>query len=250
MVNLGAGNPFNETSNATSYYHHSIGGYHAAKLHRYQDLIDRQLNSEISRATGAISEAQGDMTRVPMDSIAPVMNMLNTKYFIFGTGQQAVPVLHPRANGNGWFVTSLKFVKNADEEMAGLTGLDTKQAAVADVRFKEQLDGTPLDSGRVSLKAYEANRLAYEVESAKGGVVVFSEIYYPGWTVTIDGQPSELGRVNYVLRALKVPAGRHQVVMEFRPSSVSTTDTIGFVALAIVVLLFIGALVMSLRKKH
>lgn len=250
VVNLGAGNPFNETSNATSYYHHSIGGYHAAKLHRYQDLIDRQLNSEISRATGAISEAQGDMTRVPMDSIAPVMNMLNTKYFIFGSGQQAVPVLNPRANGNGWFVTSLKFVKNADEEMAGLTGLDTKQAAVADVRFKEQLDGTPLDSGHVSLKAYEANRLAYEVESAKGGVVVFSEIYYPGWTVTIDGQPSELGRVNYVLRALKVPAGRHQVVMEFRPSSVSTTDTIGFVALAIVVLLFIGALVMSLRKKH
>ena len=250
VVNLGAGNPFNETSNATSYYHHSIGGYHAAKLHRYQDLIDRHLNKEITAAAGAINAAEGDMTRVPMDSVAPVMNMLNTKYFIFGNGQHAVPVLNPRANGNAWFVSSLRFVNNADAEMAALDGLDTKHAAVADARFKAVLDGTPLDSGSVSLTAYDANRLAYNVETAKGGVVVFSEIYYPGWTVTIDGHEAELGRVNYVLRALKVPAGRHEVVMEFRPASVTTTDTIGYAALAAVALLFIAALVMSIRSKH
>ena len=250
VVNLGAGNPFNETSNATSYYHHSIGGYHAAKLHRYQDLIDRQLNTELSKAAGAISAAGGDMSRVPMDSIAPVMNMLNTKYFIFGSGQSAVPVLNARANGNGWFVGSLRFVKNADEEMAALTGLDTKHAAVADARFKEQIDGSALDSGRVQLLTYAPNQLSYEVESARGGVVVFSEIYYPGWTATIDGKPAELGRVNYVLRALKVPAGKHKVEMEFRPSTVTTTDTIGYVALALTLLLFVAAIWVSVRKKE
>ncbi len=248
VVNLGGGSPFNETSNATSYYHHSIGGYHAAKLHRYQDLIDRQLNNEITQAAGAINMANGDMTQVPMDSLAPVMNMLNTKYFIFGSGQTATPILNPAANGNGWFVTDLKFVKDADGEMAALTGLDTKHKAVADARFKAQLDGTALDSGLVQLTSYEPNLLKYTVDTKKGGVAVFSEIYYPGWTATIDGQPAELGRVNYVLRALKIPAGKHEVVMEFRPASVSTTNAIGYAALALVLILFVGALVVAVRK--
>ncbi len=248
VVNLGGGNPFNETSNATAYYHHSIGGYHAAKLHRYQDLIDRQLNNEITQAAGAINMANGDMTQVPMDSIAPVMNMLNTKYFIFGSGQAATPVMNPAANGNGWFVGQLQFVKDADGEMAALTGLDTKHKAVADERFKAQLDGSPLDSGSVQLTSYEPNELKYTVDTKKGGVAVFSEIYYPGWTATIDGQPAELGRVNYVLRALRIPAGKHEVVMEFRPASVSTTNAIGYAALALVLILFVGALVMAVRK--
>lgn len=248
VVNLGGGSPFNETSNATSYYHHSIGGYHAAKLHRYQDLIDRQLNREITQTAGAINMAGGDMARVPMDSIAPVMNMLNTKYFIFGSGQTATPVLNPAANGNGWFVSQLDFVKDADSEMAALTGLDTKHKAVADARFKAQLDGSPLDSGLVTLTSYEPNLLKYTIDTQKGGVAVFSEIYYPGWTATIDGKPADLGRVNYVLRALKIPAGKHEVVMEFRPTSVSTTNAIGYTALAIVLILFVGALVVAARK--
>lgn len=192
--------------------------------------------------------ANGDMTQVPMDSIAPVMNMLNTKYFIFGSGQAATPVMNPAANGNGWFVGQLQFVKDADGEMAALTGLDTKHKAVADERFKAQLDGSPLDSGSVQLTSYEPNELKYTVDTKKGGVAVFSEIYYPGWTATIDGQPAELGRVNYVLRALKIPAGKHEVVMEFRPASVSTTNAIGYAALALVLILFVGALVMAVRK--
>lgn len=250
VVNLGSGNPFNETTNATSYYHHSIGGYHAAKLHRYQDLIDRQLNQELQQATGAISAAEGDMSKVAMDSVAPVLNMLNTKYFIFGTGEHAIPVLNPRANGNAWFVNELRFVKNADEEMAGLNRLDTKHQAVADKQFKQQLDGTALDSGHVELTSYEPNLLKYDVQTAKGGVLVFSEIYYPGWTATIDGKPAGLGRVNYVLRALKVPAGKHQVVMEFRPNTVTTTSAIGYAALAIVALLFVAALLVAYRHKN
>lgn len=249
VVNLSTGgNPFNETSNATSYYHHSIGGYHAAKLHRYQDLIDRHLLDEIQQYAGAISGAEGDMTRVAGDSIAPVLNMLNTKYLIFG--KQANQVVHnPYANGNGWYVRSLRFVKGADAEMAGLDKLDTKHCAVADERFRTQIDGTALDSGSVALTSYEPNLLKYSINSAKGGVVVFSEIYYPGWTVTIDGKPAELGRVNYVLRALKVPAGKHEVVMEFRPATVNATNTIAYIALAIILIGFFAALYFDLCGK-
>lgn len=249
VVNLSTGgNPFNETSNATSYYHHSIGGYHAAKLHRYQDLIDRHLLDEIQQYAGAISGAEGDMTRVAGDSIAPVLNMLNTKYLIFG--KQANQVVHnPYANGNGWYVRSLRFVKGADAEMAGLDKLDTKHCAVADERFRTQIDGSALDSGSVALTSYEPNLLKYSINSAKGGVVVFSEIYYPGWTVTIDGKPAELGRVNYVLRALKVPAGKHEVVMEFRPATVNATNTIAYIALAIILIGFFAALYFDLCGK-
>ncbi len=248
VVNIGAGNPFNETTNATSYYHHSIGGYHAAKLHRYQDLIDRQLNGELQRFVGAINETQGDLNRINGDSLAPVLNMLNTKYFIFGQGDHSQAVQNPYANGNGWFVGKLTFVKGADAEMAALTGLDTKHAAVADERFKALLDGTPLDSGNVTLTSYAPNELRYTIESPRGGVVTFSEVYYPGWTATIDGKPAELGRVNYVLRALRIPAGRHEVVMIFKPASVALTNGIGYTALAIIIITFLAALFVSLRK--
>ena len=248
VLNLSTGgSPFNETTNATSYYHHSIGGYHAAKLHRYQDLIDRQLNAEIQHLADAINNAEGDMTRVPGDSVAAVLNMLNTKYIMFG--KQANQVIeNPYANGNGWFVRQLNFVKNADAEMAALGKLDTKHVAVADEKFRSTLDGTALDSGSVSLQQYAPNDLKYTIESAKGGLVVFSEIYYPGWTVTIDGKPAELGRVNYVLRALKVPAGKHEVQMTFRPASITTTNTIAYVALLLVVALFAIAVWRTCRK--
>ena len=249
VLNLSTGgSPFNETSNATSYYHHSIGGYHAAKLHRYQDLVDRQLNNEIQQLAAAINAAEGDMSKVNADSIAPALNMLNTKYFIFG--KQANQVIeNPYANGNGWFVDKLSFVENADAEMAALSGLDSKHAAVADNKFKAALNGSSLGVGKVTLNSYDADELKYTIDSPKGGVVVFSEIYYPGWTVTIDGKPAEFGRVNYVLRALKVPAGKHQIVATFRPSSVTTTNSIAYAALAVTLLLFVLAFVYNVRKK-
>ena len=250
VVNVGAGNPFNETTNATGYYHHSIGGYHAAKLHRYQDLIDRMLLPELQRSVGAISDAQGDMSMVAGDSIMPALNMLNTKYFIFGQGARAQAILNPYANGNAWFVQQLNFVENADAEMAALQKLDTKRAAVADARFKPALQTAVLDSGTVRLTHYDTNLLRYVAESPKGGVVVFSEVYYPDWTVTIDGKPAELGRVNYLLRALRVPAGRHEIGMEFRPASVATTDRLGYAAIALTLLLFGAALVWPAVRKR
>ncbi|MDD6921580.1 MAG: YfhO family protein [Bacteroidales bacterium] len=250
VVNVGAGNPFNETTNATGYYHHSIGGYHAAKLHRYQDLIDRMLLPELQRSVGAISDAQGDMSMVAGDSIMPALNMLNTKYFIFGQGARAQAIPNPYANGNAWFVQQLNFVENADAEMAALQKLDTKRAAVADARFKPALQTAVLDSGTVRLTHYDTNLLRYVAESPKGGVVVFSEVYYPDWTVTIDGKPAELGRVNYLLRALRVPAGRHEIDMEFRPASVATTDRLGYAAIALTLLLFGAALVWPAVRKR
>jgi len=248
VLNLAEGNPFNETTNKTSYYHHSVGGYHAAKLHRYQDLIDRQLNGEIAGFINAFNAARGDMTQVS-DSVLSVLNMLNAKYFILSLGGTQQAVLNPHANGNGWFVRKLDFVKTADEEMQQLSTLDTKHAAVADEKFRPALQGSPLDSGKVQLTAYEPNQLSYDIESQKGGVVVFSEIYYPDWTVTLDGKPAELGRVNYVLRALKVPAGKHKVTMEFRPASVGITNRIGFAALGLTLLFFFLALVRTVAKK-
>ncbi len=242
------GNPFNE--NSTSNWHKNVGGYHAAKLQRYQDLIDRHLMEEWQTVGGAIQLTRGELAQMNMDSISPVLNMLNTKYYIIS---EDVAVQNPAANGNGWFVQDLAFVKGADAEMAGLTGLDTKHAAVADEKFRQQLDGTALGEGTVRLTAYEPNELHYDISSPKGGVVVFSEVYYPGWTVTIDGQPAEMGRANYVLRALKVPAGDHKVVMEFRPSSVSMTNAVAYTAIAVILLLFAAAVakgIMGMRGKQ
>ncbi len=233
--------PFNE--NSTSNWHKNIGGYHAAKLQRYQDLIDRQLAKERTSLFTAINKTGGQLEMVNIDSITPVLNMLNAKYYIAGYDQV---LQNPAANGNGWFVQNVRFVKGADAEMAGLTGLDTKHKAVADEKFRAQLDGSALGEGSVTLTAYEPNELHYDINSEKGGLVVFSEVYYPGWSVTIDGQEAELGRVNYVLRALKVPAGNHKVVMTFRPASVSTTNTIAYIAIGIILLLFAGALAMAL----
>jgi len=240
VLNLSEGNPFNETSNRTAYFHQSIGGYNAAKLHRYQDLVDRKISDELPAFVGAINAAQGDMSQVKGDSLAPVLNMLNAKYVIFGQSA-AQAVANPYANGNGWFVRKLDFVKGADAEMAALQRLDTKRAAVADEAFRPQLAGTPLDSGTVRLVKRTANEVHYEVTTPKGGLAVFSEIYYPGWTAVLDGQPVEPGRVNYVLRALKVPAGAHKVSMEYKPASVSATEAVAFAALAVILLAFLIA---------
>ncbi len=250
VANLGVGNPFNETTNETSYYHKSIGGYHAAKLHRYQDLIDHHLNDELADFTKAFNASSGDIKSINMDSIAPVLNMLNTKYFIIGQKQQASAIENSSHNGNGWFVDSLNFVPNADKEIAALHGMDTKHKAVADERFRGALETTNLGQGTVKLTNYAPNEMHYKVKSAEGGVVVFSEIYYPGWTVTIDGTEAELGRANYVLRALRVPAGEHEIKMEFRPASVDATDYIAFFAIGCIKGLLLGAIIAAIKRRR
>src|SRR5574344_1192529 len=200
VLNL-ASNTFNE--NETSYYHESIGGYHAAKLRRYQELIDAYISPEMQNTMPALAKAGGDMTKVNGDSIFPVLNMLNAKYFILPLqGGQTVPVQNTYVYGNAWFVDKLNYVDNANDELAMLGKINLRHEAVADKKFKEQLGDSKQQSATsiVKITGYKPNSLSYSVNSDKGGVIVFSEVYYPGWTATVDGQPVELGRVNYVLR--------------------------------------------------
>lgn len=249
VLNL-ATNTFNE--NETSYYHKSIGGYHAAKLRRYQEMIEAYINPQMSRIMKAVADSDGDMTRVNGDSLFPVLNMLNTKYIIVPLqGGQTVPLLNPYAYGNAWFVDRLTFADNANQEIDRIGQIDLRHEAVADKRFAEVLgEAVAQDKNSVAkLLAYEPNQLTYEVSSDKGGVLVFSEVYYPGWTATIDGQPAELGRVNYILRALRVPAGKHQVKLAFFPKSVDTTETIAYVAYVVLLLIIVGGLYDTWRRK-
>ncbi|SEA87180.1 membrane protein YfhO [Xylanibacter ruminicola] len=249
VLNL-ASNTFNE--NETSYYHKSIGGYHAAKLRRYQEMIEQYISPEMQRLMNAVAEAGGDMTQVKGDSICPVINMLNTRYFVFPLqGGQTVPIQNPYALGNAWFVDKISYAKNANEEILKVGQIDLRHEAVADEKFQAQLgDAVTQDTtSTVDIKSYEPNQLTYEVNSGKGGIVVFSEVYYPGWTATIDGEPAELGRVNYILRALNVKPGKHEVVLSFFPKSVDTTETIAYTAYAILLLVLAGAAFMAYRRK-
>ena len=249
VLNL-ASNTFNE--NETSYYHKSIGGYHAAKLRRYQEMIEAYINPEMQRIFGAVAEANGDMTQVNGDSICPVLNMLNTKYFIFPLqGGQTVPIQNPYVYGNAWMVDQISYVKNANEEIDAVGKIDLRHQAVADEKFKTQLgDAAVQDTASiVKITSYEPNRLTYDVNTGKGGVLVFSEIYYPGWTATVDGQAVELGRVNYILRAIHIEPGRHQVELAFFPKSVNMTETIAYIAFAILLLILVYVVITQLKRK-
>lgn len=249
VLNL-ASNTFNE--NETSYYHKSIGGYHAAKLRRYQEMIDQYIGKEMRNMQGAIVNAQGDMTRVAGDSIYPVLNMLNTKYVILPLqGGQTAPLLNPYAFGNAWFVDRISYVDNANAEIDAVGKLNLRHEAVADSKFKDVL-GEPVaqqSNAVVTLKKYEPNELTYTVESQKGGIVVFSEVYYPGWTATVDGTDTPVGRVNYILRAINVKPGKHTVVLTFKPASVKNTETAAYVAYLLLVLAIAAGVFFEMKRR-
>ena len=232
-----ASNTFNE--NETSFYHKSIGGYHAAKLRRYQELIDAYISPEMQKTMPAIAQAGGDMTKVNGNSIFPVLNMLNAKYFIVPLqSNQTVAIQNPYVYGNAWFVDKITYVKNANEELDGLGKLDLRHEAIADARFRSQLGESKAQDSTsiVKITAYEPNQLTYDVRSATGGIVVFSEIFYPEWTATVDGKAVDLGRVNYVLRALNVDKGHHTVVLTFDPKSVKQTETVAYLSYGVLLL--------------
>ena len=232
-----ASNTFNE--NETSFYHKSIGGYHAAKLRRYQELIDAYISPEMQKTMPAIAQAGGDMTKVNGNSIFPVLNMLNAKYFIVPLqSNQTVAIQNPYVYGNAWFVDKITYVKNANEELDGLGKLDLRHEAIADARFRSLLGESKAQDSTsiVKITAYEPNQLTYDVRSVTGGIVVFSEIFYPEWTATVDGKAVELGRVNYVLRALNVDKGHHTVVLTFDPKSVKQTETVAYLSYGVLLL--------------
>lgn len=250
VLNL-ASNTFNE--NETSYFHNSIGGYHAAKLRRYQDMIDMYIAPEMGSLMQAVAQAGGDMSKVNGDSIFPVLSMLNARYFILPLQDgQTVPVQNPYVYGPAWYVDNLTYVDNANAEIERVGKMDIRHEAVADKRFEAQLKtAVKQDSTSVvKLTSYMSDRLTYDVNSSKGGVIVFSEVYYPGWTATVDGQPVELGRVNYLLRAVNVAPGKHKIELAFHPKSVTTTETIAYVAYAVLLLAILLLAYIEYRKKR
>lgn len=217
----------------SSYFHKTIGGYHAAKLTRYNDLLDRQIS-------------KGNMG---------VLNMLNTKYFLSGDQYEE----NPDALGNAWFVDSIFYVANADKEMAALDSLNTATVAVADEKFRSSLgNALPKVSGDTIYEiSYAPNALSYKAKTGKGGIAVFSEIYFPwGWTATIDGKEAPISRVNYVLRALRIPAGQHEIKFRFDPQSVRVTNNIsvasvtGIYILCALALIILILPVIKKRKNH
>lgn len=217
-----------------SYYHKMIGGYHAAKLTRYQDLIDRHLSHF----------TQGSET----DADWNVLNMLNARYIVGMDGQA---LRNPEAYGNAWFVDNVDYVDTPDREMAKLSEINPRLTAVADRKFESVLgkSATVSPGDTIVETSYAPNRLTYRSHSDKGGVAVFSEVYFPwGWTATIDGKEAEIGRVNYVLRALNVPAGDHEIVMSFDPPSLHATDTLATTAIIIIYLALAAAIALGVKN--
>lgn len=248
VLNL-SGNTFNE--NETSYWHKSIGGYHAAKLRRYQEMIEMHIQGEMGRLFKEIPAAGGDMNKVDGNHF-PVLNMLNTRYFIFPLeGGKKFPLLNPYALGNAWFVGKVDYVDNANEEIESLHQVNPAQTAVVDRRFAgvvKQTEGADT-TATVVLTSYKPNELIYEVGSQKGGTVVFSEIYYPGWRSYVDGEEVAHGRANYILRAMNVPAGKHEVKFVFDPQSLHITEAIAFGALGLLLAGAVLLLVLWFKKQ-
>jgi len=245
-----ASNTFNE--NETSYFHKSIGGYHPAKLRRYQEMVDAYIVPEMQKAMQAIAAKGGNMQQVDGVKLFPVLNMLNTKYFIFPLqGGATIPLKNIYAQGNGWFVDKIDYVADANAEYAEVGKIDVRHEAVADKQFEAVLGQAKANdsTATVKLDKYEPNNLQYTVNSKNGGIVVFSEIYYPGWKATVDGQSVELGRVNYILRAVNVKPGKQIVVLDFHPTSISTTETIAYISIVILLLAIAGAGYMEWKKK-
>ena len=203
---------FNDAS--TSYFHKSIGGYHGAKLKRYQELIE----NHISKGNPA------------------VINMLNTKYVITRQGQAQQ---NPGAMGNAWFVNEINSVANANAEIAALNGFDPSNTAIVDVRFSEQMiDGLDNTSASIKLTDYKPNYLKYTSNSSKNGIAIFSEIYYDkGWNAYIDGELKPHFRANYVLRGMQIPSGNHIVEFKFEPSTYNTGESVSLASSVILLLL-------------
>lgn len=226
------------SSARSSYFHKTIGGYHAAKLTRYNDLIEHQIN-------------KGNLS---------VLNMLNAKYFIYQDDSgQLIYSLNPDALGNAWFVNKIEYVATPNEEMDALTNLLPDSVAVSDKKFETILGtvSSKQDGDTIYATSYAPNRLTYHASTKEGAVAVFSEVYFPwGWIATIDGVEVPIGRVNYVLRALKVPSGSHTIEFKFDPQSLHVTDTMSIASIIVIYLLCIGALfpvvkmIISKRKKQ
>jgi len=222
-------NTFNDAS--TSYFHKSIGGYHGAKMKRYQELIENQISKNNIN----------------------VLNMLNTRYIIFpDKDRNPVPQLNPGALGNAWFVKTYQLVENADSELAALSTFRPDSVAIVDKRFQQYVSSFNYNkdtAAYIKLISYSPHKLIYDYYSTTPQLTVFSDIYYDkGWTLYIDGKKHDYFRANYVLRASVLPAGKHTIEFKFEPSTYYNGEKISLASSILLFILAIFALYKELYK--
>lgn len=243
------GDIFNNS--APSYFFHNIGGYHAAKLRRYQELINMQMEGELRQLFAAFSRpATQETISATLDSLG-VLNMLNMKYIIISNTNP--PIVNPHANGNAWFVNKILVANSANEEMDLLGKINTKTELVVDKSAISNLplQITPDTAATISLTDYEPNHLVYHFNSKTDQVAVFSEIYYPkGWTVTINGKETPYTRVDYLLRGMYLKAGNYNIDFKFDPASYKIGNTLALISSILLILLIIGYAGFSIKRKN
>jgi hypothetical protein len=242
---------FNQDA-SVSYFTSSIGGYHGAKLKRYQQLIEFRIMGEIDGIRKVLSSGGlNDSIINNMYRSIPTLNMLNTKYIIANPNYPALS--NPYALGAAWFVNDVKLVANPDSEVLALNKIDPAVTAVVDKAFETQVAGfKPVADSTATIKlvSYQANHLVYESNTAAEQFAVFSEVYYKdGWNVYVDGKPSDYVRANFVLRAMKVPAGKHKIEFKFEPTQYSQGETVALAGSILVFLALAGAAFLELRRK-
>ncbi len=238
---------FNDAT--TSYYHKSVGGYHGAKMRRYQELIEIQLFPEIQNLIGALRT--GELSAI--DSIlynTGALNMLNTRYIIYNP--DAMPLINNHAFGNAWFVSGYVPAQTADEEINLLGKTDLRSTLIVNREFESEITGLNhlYDStASISLISYAPNKLIYQTKAASEQIAVFSEIYYPkGWNVKIDGEETQYFRANFLLRAMKIPAGKHEIVFSFEPKSYYTGNKVAIAGSGVLLLLVLGTVYLEIKK--
>lgn len=236
----------------TSYFHKSVGGYSPAKLWRYQDLIDYRLTPEIQRMVGELqSKKTMDSSVFDIFSSSPVLNLLNTKYFIINPN--GAPVKNDAALGNAWFVSNIQWAPNADSEMVDLGHFNPEQTVIISESYKSTIPASSFNvdsAAHIQLTQYSLNNMKYESNNAQKGLGVFSEIYYPaGWKAYIDGKETPILRVNYAFRGLEIPAGKHAIEFKFHPKTFFTGQKISSISSLVLILLVLAGLAYELFKR-
>ena len=246
VLNIAA-NTFNDAS--TSYYHQSLGGYHGAKLKRYKELVDYYLAPATSHIQNRMQA--NDMGVRQYVENHPVLNMLNAKYIIYSP--EGGIMRNDRALGNAWFVNEYELVANADSEILSLQKINPKIKAIVDKKFSDEVKGLSIvadPAGKITLDSYEPNHLIYTSNAASEQLAVFSEIYYDkGWNAYVDGKLTPHFRVNFVLRAMRVPPGNHKIEFKFEPKAYRTGEKISFTSSLILLLSCAGIAFLEIRKR-
>ncbi len=242
VLNLAVGNFTTDAS--VSYFHKSIGGYHAAKLKRYQELIEARLFKERDMLAKTLSSKPTDSSLLQTMYKMTSLNMLNTKYYIYNF--EAAPLRNPAALGSAWFVHNAKIVNNADEEIKQLDNFSPAYTAIVDKRFESQLanyKGGKDKDAKINLVEYKPNHLTYQASNVlTNQLAVFSEIYYSaGWNAYIDGNKTDYFRTNYVLRGMIVPPGNHKIEFKFEPNSYYTGNKISIISAILLVIILLAA---------